>query len=181
MTHPKTETKIENTCDNETRRRGKPSVALFSSGVVGTLRECASYERKQVGADGGGRTHTLLRVPDFESSASANSATSARAPERRFRSGPTIGHGAPAVNSSVKASKKTKIFNKSFVESTCPQMPLPPRWPRRDMVWVSALLASLRFRKNGMNGAGIWTRIVRKFASAGRPGWAGTAINEVRI
>src|SRR6266542_2945752 len=30
-----------------------------------------------VGADGGGRTHTLLRVPDFESSASASSATSA--------------------------------------------------------------------------------------------------------
>ena len=29
------------------------------------------------GADGGGRTHTLFRVPDFESSASANSATSA--------------------------------------------------------------------------------------------------------
>ena len=29
------------------------------------------------GADGGGRTHTLLRVPDFESGASANSATSA--------------------------------------------------------------------------------------------------------
>ena len=29
------------------------------------------------GADGGGRTHTLVRVPDFESSASANSATSA--------------------------------------------------------------------------------------------------------
>ena len=27
------------------------------------------------GASGGGRTHTLLRVPDFESSASANSAT----------------------------------------------------------------------------------------------------------
>jgi hypothetical protein len=30
-----------------------------------------------VGTDGGGRTHTLLRVLDFESSASANSATSA--------------------------------------------------------------------------------------------------------
>ena len=29
------------------------------------------------GADGGGRTHTTLRLPDFESSASANSATSA--------------------------------------------------------------------------------------------------------
>ncbi len=29
------------------------------------------------GADGGGRTHTLVRVPAFESSASANSATSA--------------------------------------------------------------------------------------------------------
>ena len=31
----------------------------------------------EVGADGGGRTHTLSRVLDFESSASANSATSA--------------------------------------------------------------------------------------------------------
>jgi hypothetical protein len=30
-----------------------------------------------VRADGGGRTHTLLPVLDFESSASANSATSA--------------------------------------------------------------------------------------------------------
>ena len=29
------------------------------------------------GADGGGRTHTSLRIQDFESSASANSATSA--------------------------------------------------------------------------------------------------------
>ena len=29
------------------------------------------------GADGGGRTHTLSRVPDFESGASASSATSA--------------------------------------------------------------------------------------------------------
>lgn len=34
-------------------------------------------EKKKVGADGGGRTHTLSRVLDFESSASANSATSA--------------------------------------------------------------------------------------------------------
>src|SRR2546428_9111496 len=33
--------------------------------------------RKEIGADGGGRTHTPFRVPDFESSASANSATSA--------------------------------------------------------------------------------------------------------
>ena len=30
------------------------------------------------GADGGGRTHTSSRIPDFESSASANSATSAQ-------------------------------------------------------------------------------------------------------
>jgi hypothetical protein len=29
------------------------------------------------GADGGGRTHTSSRIPDFESGASANSATSA--------------------------------------------------------------------------------------------------------
>jgi hypothetical protein len=32
------------------------------------------------GADGGGRTHTSSRILDFESSASANSATSATAP-----------------------------------------------------------------------------------------------------
>lgn len=31
----------------------------------------------EIGTDGGGRTHTTLRSPDFESSASANSATSA--------------------------------------------------------------------------------------------------------
>jgi hypothetical protein len=38
-------------------------------------------ENKVNGADGGGRTHTLSRVLDFESSASANSATSAHAHE----------------------------------------------------------------------------------------------------
>ena len=32
----------------------------------------------KVGAEGGTRTHTPLRTPDFESSASANFATSAR-------------------------------------------------------------------------------------------------------
>ena len=37
----------------------------------------AAGKKEDDGADGGGRTHTLLRVPDFESSASANSATSA--------------------------------------------------------------------------------------------------------
>ena len=37
-------------------------------------------------ADGGGRTHTLLPVPDFESGASANSATSAmRRPKCRVK------------------------------------------------------------------------------------------------
>ena len=43
--------------------------------------ECApplpTRDFDNVGTDGGGRTHTLLRVLDFESSASANSATSA--------------------------------------------------------------------------------------------------------
>ena len=39
--------------------------------------DSAIYPRIQDGADGGGRTHTLSRVLDFESSASANSATSA--------------------------------------------------------------------------------------------------------
>src|ERR1700690_234306 len=40
-----------------------------------TSRKIAIQENN--GADGGGRTHTLSRVPDFESGASANSATSA--------------------------------------------------------------------------------------------------------
>ena len=46
-------------------RRGQPS-----------SRNCG-VEKALVGADGGGRTHTPFRVLDFESSASANSATSA--------------------------------------------------------------------------------------------------------
>ena len=33
---------------------------------------------REDGTDGGARTHTALRPPDFESGASANSATSAR-------------------------------------------------------------------------------------------------------
>jgi hypothetical protein len=44
-----------------------PGAAAFRGGGL----------RLMIGADGGGRTHTLVRVPDFESSASANSATSA--------------------------------------------------------------------------------------------------------
>ena len=40
--------------------------------------------KKIFGADGGGRTHTLLRVLDFESSASANSATSATKISKAF-------------------------------------------------------------------------------------------------
>ena len=36
-----------------------------------------TQRKLQDGADGGGRTHTLSRVPDFESGASASSATSA--------------------------------------------------------------------------------------------------------
>ena len=39
------------------------------------------------GADGGGRTHTSVKILDFESSASANSATSATSPPNIFRPG----------------------------------------------------------------------------------------------
>ena len=46
----------------------------FSTSASGPLKW------RDNGADGGGRTHTPLRVPDFESSASANSATSALVP-----------------------------------------------------------------------------------------------------
>ena len=49
-----------------------------------------STESSQVvdyhGADGGGRTHTSSRIPDFESGASANSATSATMESNGFNS-----------------------------------------------------------------------------------------------
>jgi hypothetical protein len=40
-------------------------------------KEHDDQKRTQVGTGGGGRTHTPLREPDFESGASANSATPA--------------------------------------------------------------------------------------------------------
>src|SRR5215204_3154210 len=43
-----------------------------------------------IGTGGGGRTHTLLRVPDFESSASANSATSALWCQQYKSPGPAV-------------------------------------------------------------------------------------------
>ena len=48
----------------------------FPVSILPRFLAALSLGRKN-GADGGGRTHTLLRVPDFESGASANSATSA--------------------------------------------------------------------------------------------------------
>ena len=48
---------------------------MFIFGTVVVKTEQGKEE--EGGADGGGRTHTLSRVPDFESGASANSATSA--------------------------------------------------------------------------------------------------------
>src|SRR2546428_356370 len=47
------------------------------NGGVHCAGEPRGASESLVGADGGGRTHTLFRVPDFESSASADSATSA--------------------------------------------------------------------------------------------------------
>ena len=43
------------------------------------------WDKKEVGAEGRGRTDTLLRAPDFETGASANSATSARSNYNRSR------------------------------------------------------------------------------------------------
>jgi hypothetical protein len=51
-------------------------IGIADAFVFGEQRE-GLFERHLDGADGGGRTHTLSRVPDFESGASANSATSA--------------------------------------------------------------------------------------------------------
>ena len=50
----------------------------------GNQREAQSETVLSVGADGGGRTPTTLRSQDFESSASANSATSATRVPRGF-------------------------------------------------------------------------------------------------
>jgi hypothetical protein len=50
------------------------------------------------GADGGGRTHTLVRVLDFESSASANSATS-----------------APKVNQYISADAEVNPFREAVM------------------------------------------------------------------
>src|ERR1035441_5774350 len=53
---------------------GKPVVQVL---YLQTLVKTTVFLGIIDGADGGGRTHTLSRVLDFESSASANSATSA--------------------------------------------------------------------------------------------------------
>ena len=52
---------------------------LYSPKLSGTCQESHYTMNSPMfsGADGGGRTHTPFRIPDFESSASANSATSA--------------------------------------------------------------------------------------------------------
>jgi hypothetical protein len=56
------------------------SFSKFQASEIGTRHDSPLLKlvREICGADGGGRTHTLVRVPDFESSASANSATSAQ-------------------------------------------------------------------------------------------------------
>ena len=51
---------------------------LLNTSLGGSLEVTQGAPAQRVGADGGGRTHTLFRVPDFESGASANSATSAQ-------------------------------------------------------------------------------------------------------
>ena len=53
----------------------------WKSRIDGTLGIVVYFEgnpSKKSGADGGGRTHTSVKTQDFESSASANSATSAK-------------------------------------------------------------------------------------------------------
>ena len=50
-------------------------------------RERGEKPQFQDGADGGGRTHTTFRLLDFESSASANSATSAKPEEAGYQKG----------------------------------------------------------------------------------------------
>src|SRR5713226_7235942 len=61
------------------------------------------------GADGGGRTHTLLRVPDFESSASANSATSASAECQPLKRGWQAETWKPHRRARVSWVEKPKI------------------------------------------------------------------------
>ena len=59
------------------RERHAPSVADTQALLQNIRNRCGYFSLVLNGADGGGRTHTSLRIQDFESSASANSATSA--------------------------------------------------------------------------------------------------------
>jgi hypothetical protein len=85
-------------------RLGEDNSALIR---FGQFIEHSTYA-ENIGADGGGRTHTLLRVPDFESSASANSATSAHrsmAAARRF----TVAANRPGASAVLGSLESGRI------------------------------------------------------------------------
>ena len=100
------------------------------------------------GADGGGRTHTLSRVPDFESGASANSATSATVRQYISSGGevnkfPHARCGVAAAYDSAARYPAFRMFPSHLVWNVriCGQM--ARRRQKADAVGLAAQLAGL--------------------------------------
>ena len=85
------------------RRRKMGPTIWPRAGSISAITErecvCSCVTPAEVGADGGARTPTPSRVPDFESSASANSATSATAAIQSSGSLESSGKASPSGDS----------------------------------------------------------------------------------
>src|SRR5213592_4272401 len=66
------------------------------------------------GADGGGRTHTASRPPDFESGASANSATSALLQSNNLRHKPKPSLDFATVIATLLPCERQRNLTQSF-------------------------------------------------------------------
>ena len=126
--------------------RGRSNVCGVKCGKVGVNEgsELRRTRHTQDGTDGEGRTHTSIRKPDFESSASANSATSARGGlgiSRNARAGATKIHrvefvwrsNAPVGNSvqslpGPRSSWFVDPLGPSVWRWTCKPLPPIPRF-----------------------------------------------------
>src|SRR5690606_31968170 len=87
-------TQIARPCRQSNARRGPGGTGAWPHGPNADMKRIA-------GAEGGTRTHTLLRAADFESAASTDSATSAGIPRlargAKYRACVPLGVGAHPV------------------------------------------------------------------------------------
>ena len=96
------------------------------------------------GADGGGRTHTSSRIPDFESSASANSATSARP----YRYNSVRGCCKQDRQHDRRQQCGSSYWSNAPVWKTGSQAGIPP-----SLLWVGTTPWRLRLRMNNDGSA----------------------------